>query len=68
MEDFFAESIYKYTAGEIKLLAYFCRMVSGIVKLSVHGDVKWVTVNELGGFDFAPADISLIKRLKEELY
>lgn len=65
--DFFGESIYKYSNGEIRLLTYFARILKGKIELSVHDQVKWVTTRELDEFDFSPADIPLIERLKEEL-
>ncbi len=65
--EFFDKSIYTYPNGEIKLLAYFSTIVKGDIKLSVHDQVKWVKINELARFDFAPADIILVEKLKENL-
>ncbi|SHI03683.1 8-oxo-dGTP diphosphatase MutT [Clostridium grantii] len=64
---FFDESIYTYPNGEIKLLAYFAEIVNGDIKLSVHDEVKWVSINEIESFDFAPADIPLVQKLKGEV-
>lgn len=63
---FFDESIYTYPNGEIKLLGYFATIIKGNIKLSVHDEVKWVSVNEIDKFDFAPADIPLVEKLKGE--
>ncbi|WP_053956528.1 (deoxy)nucleoside triphosphate pyrophosphohydrolase [Inediibacterium massiliense] len=65
--DFLGESIYKYSNGEIRLLAYFSIIIEGEMKLSVHDKVKWVNIKEMDTFDFAPADVPLVKRLKESL-
>ena len=62
--DFFGESIYRYEHGEIRLLAYFCRWIEGNFILNVHSRLEWVGRDELGGFDFAPADIPLAKKLE----
>ncbi|APC78517.1 TPA: 8-oxo-dGTP diphosphatase MutT [Clostridium botulinum] len=64
--NFFEESIYVYPDGEIKLLAYFTKIINGNIKLSVHDEVKWVSTKEMDKFDFAPADIKLVEKLKEE--
>ena len=61
--DFFGESIYQYDLGEIRLLAYFCRWTGGSFILKVHSRIEWVGRDELGQFDFAPADIPLVKKL-----
>ncbi|WP_330364886.1 8-oxo-dGTP diphosphatase MutT [Anaerovorax odorimutans] len=63
--DFLGESIYKYSNEEIRLLAYLSTIVEGEIKLSVHDQTRWVNINELDRFDFAPADIPLIEKLKK---
>lgn len=62
--DFFGESIYRYEHAEIRLLAYFCRWVSGDFSLRVHSRLEWVGRDKLSAFDFAPADIPLAEKLK----
>ncbi|MDQ7094066.1 8-oxo-dGTP diphosphatase MutT [Desulfosporosinus sp. PR] len=64
--DYFAQSIYDYSNGTIKLLAFFCRWLSGDVTLKVHSRFAWVSCPELEPYDFAPADISLVQKLKSE--
>ena len=67
VDSFFGESIYQYDIGTIRLLAYKARWVAGEFKLTEHSQIKWVGPDELGIFDFAPADIPLVKKLKNEL-
>lgn len=62
---FLGESIFTYPNGEIKLIAYFAALVGGNIKLSVHDKVEWITIDEVDKYDFAPADIPLVKKLKE---
>jgi len=62
---FLGESIFTYPNGQINLMAYFATLVGGNMKLSVHNEVKWVTINEIDKYDFAPAVIHLVKKLKE---
>lgn len=59
------ESIYTYPNGEIKLMAYFATIVGGNIMLSVHDKVEWITISKIDKYDFAPADIPLVKKLKE---
>ncbi|WAM22504.1 MAG: 8-oxo-dGTP diphosphatase MutT (plasmid) [Candidatus Methanoperedens sp.] len=63
--DFFGESIYQYPHGAIKLLAYLVHWESGSIELMAHDEYKWVSLEELDYYDFAPADIPLVKKLKE---
>lgn len=63
--NYVGESIYTYPNGEIKLIAYFTTIVGGDIKLSVHDVVEWITIDKIDKYDFAPADIPLVKKLKE---
>ncbi len=63
VREFFAESIYNYDSGEIKLIAYFADYVEGEISLMEHEAVEWVTIGELKNYDFAPADIPFISKL-----
>ena len=62
--DFFGESIYTYHSGTIKLMAFWCQWMSGKFTLKVHSQIAWVNHNELDLYDFAPADIPLVEKLK----
>jgi 8-oxo-dGTP diphosphatase len=62
--NFFGESIYTYHGGTIKLVAFWCKWVSGEFSLNVHSHIVWVNHYELNLYDFAPADIPLVEKLK----
>jgi len=63
--DFFGESIYApITAEPIKLMAFWCKWISGKFTLNVHSNLAWVNRQELDLYDFAPADIPLVDKLK----
>lgn len=62
--DFFGESIYTYNSGTIKLMAFWCKWISGDFTLNVHSQIAWVNRQELDLYEFAPADITLVEKLK----
>ncbi|MCX9084154.1 MAG: 8-oxo-dGTP diphosphatase MutT [Candidatus Methanoperedens sp.] len=62
--DFFGESFYQYPQGAIQLFAYWVNWESGSIELMAHDEYKWVSLSELDNYDFAPADIPLVKKLK----
>ncbi|MBO8136760.1 MAG: (deoxy)nucleoside triphosphate pyrophosphohydrolase [Desulfotomaculum sp.] len=64
--EYFGESVYSYDHGSIQLLAYWTYWKSGELIPTVHDDFKWVTIDELANFDFAPADIPLVNKLRSE--
>ena len=63
---FFRENIHHYETKTIQLLAYYVEWKSGTIMLNAHAAIKWVPLNELHGFDFAPADIPIVQKLQEE--
>lgn len=62
--DFLGESIYDYSHGQIKLLGYFAQFISGDITLTVHSAIRWVAIEDIDKFNFAPADKPLVKKLK----
>lgn len=58
---FMGSCIYDYGTREIKLMAYQAQIISGDLRLNVHHDAKWITLNELKDYDLAPADVELIR-------
>ncbi len=62
----YVSSIHKYDFGEIHLISYIAGLESGRVELREHADYRWVRVDELEDYDFAPADIPIVKKLREE--
>ena len=54
--DFFADSIFEYQSGTIKLMAFWCQWISGDFTLKVHSQIAWANRYELDLYDFAPAD------------
>lgn len=64
--DFFSKSVYHYGYGSIQLLAYWVFWKGGELVPKAHDEFRWVSVAELEKFDFAPADVPIVKRLKEE--
>jgi 8-oxo-dGTP diphosphatase len=64
--EYFDRSIYEYENGVIELLAYDCEIIGGDMKLSVHDEIQWVDYNVIDAFDFLPADIPLVEKIKEK--
>lgn len=60
---FFMESIFNYQQGTIQLLSYWTTWQSGELKLMAHSEVAWLDRAELVNYEFAPADIPIVKRL-----
>jgi len=61
--DFFAAEAYAYHRGEIYLMVYWSQWQQGEPVLRVHDRGKWVEVGDLSEYDFAPADLFVVRKL-----
>ncbi|MDD9786679.1 (deoxy)nucleoside triphosphate pyrophosphohydrolase [Priestia megaterium] len=63
---FYDDNVYSSQDHDIHLLFYWAEIINGEVTPVVHDDLRWVTIKELANFDFAPADIPIVKNLERE--
>lgn len=63
IDGFFGKSIYRYKAGEIRLLGYKAKLISGDLRVTVHSEIRWIGQDELGDYDFAPPDLPFVEKL-----
>jgi len=61
--DFYCISEYVYSHISVCLNVYKARYVSGEILLNDHSEAHWVSISELGGFEYPEADIPIIKKL-----
>jgi 8-oxo-dGTP diphosphatase len=64
VNEFFAENTHRYAAQTIRLLAYRVVWQGGDFVLNAHAAVRWVPLNRLGEFEFAPADKPFVQKLQ----
>ena len=57
------QSIYHYSHGSIRLLAYQAEWQAGELTLKDHADYTWAQCDRLSEFDFAPADLPFVRML-----
>ncbi|WP_243228797.1 (deoxy)nucleoside triphosphate pyrophosphohydrolase [Microbacterium sp. CIAB417] len=52
-----------YPFGVVTLTTYYATVVEGIPRPTEHADLRWVQLSEIGGLDWAPADIPAVERI-----
>ena len=62
----FTRSIYHFNGKEIFFTVYNAEIISGELRLNVHNAAEWVTLEELGSYEFMLADIEFVAKLVEE--
>lgn len=61
--DKFGENVYDYQDFEINLIAYKAEIASGRIVAKEHEAWQWVKIEELGVYEFAPADVVFVEKL-----
>ena len=64
VKSYLSEKVFNYPEKDINLIALECKKINGEIRLLEHEDYKWVSKNELDNFEFAPADLFIIERIK----
>jgi len=64
VENYISEKVFSYPEKDINLIALECKKINGDVKLLEHEDYRWIDNSELGNFEFAPADLFIVEKLK----
>ena len=62
--EFLGERVYHYDHISISLLAYRTFWNNGELKIKAHQSIEWVTISQIGQFEFAPADIPFVEKLR----
>ena len=57
-------SVYQYEFYTVELMAYRTKILAGEIKLIDHAAMAWVEPFELGGYEFAPADIPFVEMIR----
>ena len=66
--DFFMSSVFSYPQGEICLNAFFAQAQDTSIPSHVdHEQVRWILLDEIDNFTFAPADIPIKEALKKTI-
>ncbi|MEW5803641.1 MAG: 8-oxo-dGTP diphosphatase MutT [bacterium] len=64
--EFICSSQCVYSHISIELLAYRAEHLSGAITLYEHEEIRWVWPEELEAYDFANADIPIVKKLMQD--
>lgn len=63
IREFFHRNVHHYDEKSVELISYLVDYLAGEFVLHDHEDIRWVTQEELGDYDFAPADLPIVKKL-----
>lgn len=61
------ELIHHYENLSVRIIAFYCDILYGKPKLSVHDELKWVKKEELLSYELLAADIPIAQKIIEDL-
>ena len=61
----FMDVTHVYPDLTVHLTLFEAAIAAGTPQLLEHNDLRWITPDEIGQFDFCPADEGILKKLQE---
>ena len=65
VQDVFMEVDHVYPELTVHLTLFNASIAEGVPQKIEHNDLRWITVEEIGQYEFCPADEEILRRLKE---
>lgn len=63
--ELFTQVTHKYADVEISLWIYRSTLKAGsAVKRLEHNDLRWIDVDDIDGYEFCPADVEIVEKIK----
>ncbi|MDE6850492.1 MAG: (deoxy)nucleoside triphosphate pyrophosphohydrolase [Clostridia bacterium] len=63
-QDIFSEVTHEYPDITVHLTLFNCTISHGQPQLLEHSAMAWITPSEIPDYEFCPADVEILKRLK----
>lgn len=62
--DVFMDVVHEYPDITVHLTLFNATIAEGIPQKLEHNDISWISVSEIDNYDFCPADIKILDRIK----
>ena len=62
--DIFMEVTHAYPDLTVHLTLFHAGIINGEPRLLEHNDLRWITTGEIDDYDFCPADVEILEKLK----
>ena len=62
--DVFMEIVHEYPDITVHLTLFNATIAEGIPQKLEHNDIRWISVSEIDNYNFCPADIKILDRIK----
>ena len=65
VSDVFMDVVHEYPDITVHLTLFNATIAKGTPQKLEHNDIKWISVKEIGQYDFCPADTEILLKLDE---
>ena len=62
--DVFLEVLHEYPDLTVRLTLFHAAIAEGTPQKLEHNDIRWITPAEIDNYDFCPADVEILERIK----
>lgn len=63
VKDIFMDVVHEYPDINIHLTLFNAVIADGIPQMLEHNDIRWISVSEIPGYEFCPADVEILEQL-----
>ena len=60
----FMEVIHEYPDLTVRLTLFHASIAEGVPQKLEHHDIQWITPAQIDDYDFCPADVEILERIK----
>ena len=64
--DVFMDVVHEYPDITVHLTLFHATIADGIPQKLEHNDIQWITPDEIAQYDFCPADVEILERIRSE--
>ena len=61
----FMDVVHEYPDLTVHLTLFHATIREGIPLKLEHNDIRWITVDEIDQYEFCPADVEILRRIKD---
>ena len=66
VDDVYMQLVHEYPDMTVELTLFNAAIVAGEPQLLEHTEIRYISVDEIDRFDFCPADVEILKKLKAD--
>ena len=63
--DVFMDVVHEYPDLTVHLTLFNATIAEGEPRMIEHNDIKWITPNEIPNYEFCPADVEILEKIKD---